>query len=297
MDTKTINRSVILIMTLFFLQPMAIGSWLALIPYVKESIGLTKSELAIALLGAPIALLIALQFAGRAVGLIGVRRIFLLAFPLQLVTALFPIMATSQLTLFLGLAAFGFAIAFMEVALNVYAGRVEKHASRLIMNRCHGFWALGLTAGSIVAAAGAGWLTPLGIMAAISIDSAVAGILASRQLPKVGAEEEQKAPPRRRLSQLPLALFAIGGFMFLITLVEGAMADWAAIYLAERTGVDVLEAGIAVTVFSAFMAASRFLGDWIKRRLGALLHARLSVGLAITGLLLLAIPLPVFTSY
>lgn len=292
MDTKEIDRSIVLIMALFCLQPMAIGSWLALIPYVKETIGLSKSELAIALLGAPIALLIALQFAGKAVSRFGVRRLFLTAFPLQFLTAFLPLLATSQMSLFLGLAAFGFALAIMEVSLNVYAGRIEKATNRLIMNRCHGFWALGLMIGSVIAAAGASWLTPVGVMAAIAFGSALIGVWAALRIPRVGSAEEGTSPPRRRLSQMPPALFAIGTFMFLVTLTEGAMADWAAVYLAELTATDLLEAGIAVTVFSAFMAGGRFMGDLVKRKLGALMHARASVLIAMTGLLLLVVPLP-----
>ena len=35
--------------------------------------------------------------------------------------------------------------AFLEVGINVYAGRLEKQADVMIMNRCHGFWAVGIT--------------------------------------------------------------------------------------------------------------------------------------------------------
>ena len=65
-------------MALFCLQPMAIGCWLALIPFVKTDLGLSKLALAIALLGMPSALLIALQFAGKVVARLGLRRMMLL---------------------------------------------------------------------------------------------------------------------------------------------------------------------------------------------------------------------------
>ncbi|NKB45743.1 MAG: MFS transporter [Alphaproteobacteria bacterium] len=297
METKELNRGAILIMALFFLQPMAIGSWLALIPYVKETIGLSKSELAIALLGAPVALLITLQFASKAVGTFGVRKLFLVAFPLQFLTSLLPITVGSMTMLFFALAAFGIAIAFMEIALNVYAGRVEKSSDRLIMNRCHGFWALGLMTGSIVATSGSQVISPLGIMAIISVASATLGVGAAFTLPKVGEAEEKRDLPRRKLSQLPSALLAIGSFMFLVTLTEGAMADWAAVYLSERLNSNLLEAGIAVTIFSGFMAAGRFSGDFLKLRFGALILARGSVSLAAVGLLFLVLPLPLAFAY
>lgn len=285
------SRGAMLVMALFFLQPVAIGCWLALIPHVKATLGLTKAELALALLGMPSALLLALQFAGRAVAAVGVRRLFLLAFPLQGAAAMLPVLAIGQGTLFLGLAAFGAAAALMEVALNVYAGRIEKRSGRLVMNRCHGFWALGLMAGSLLATGGAATVGVFGIMALSAAISAGAGIAAARALPTIGEVAPGAAPARRRLTELPRALFAIGAFMLLVTMAEGAMADWSAVYLSERLSV-VEDAGIAVTIFSGFMAAGRFAGDALKHLLGALALGRGSVALAMAGLLCLVLPLP-----
>ena len=292
MDQATTRKGVLLIMTLFFLQPVAIGCWLALIPYMKDTLGLSKAELSVALLGSPIALLIALQVAGKAVGTLGVRKLFLCAFPFQAVASVLPIIAFNQLTLFLGLAVFGASIALMEVALNVYAGRIEKKAARLIMNRCHGFWALGLMCGSIVISVMTGMLSPLGAMMFGSFISAAFGFYLALGLPKVGEEESKRAPKRRKFSELPRSLFLIAIFMFAITLTEGAMADWAAIYLSERMQTSLTDAGIAVTVFSGFLAAGRFAGDWIKYRFGALAHARGSIATTVVGLLFLIFPLP-----
>ena len=83
MEQHNIRRGVLLIMALFCLQPMAIGAWLALIHFVKETLGLSKFDLSLALLGMPVALLISLQFAGRLVTSIGVRRLMVIVFPLQ----------------------------------------------------------------------------------------------------------------------------------------------------------------------------------------------------------------------
>ena len=297
MNRDEVRAATFLIMLLFFLQPMAIGSWLALIPHVKATIGLSKFELAIALLGMPSALLIALQLAGRIVSRIGVRRLFLFAFPLQGIASLLPIIAPSQAWLFVGLAAFGGAVAFMEVALNVYAGRMEKAAGRLIMNSCHGFWALGLMTGSAIATGIAPIATALGAMALIAFVSALVGILVALRLPKVGEVTSTQNLPRRRLSDLPPALLAIGLFMLTVTLAEGAMADWSAVYLSERLSAELTEAGIAVTIFSGFMAVARFSGDALKRRFGAVNLARGSVATAIAGLLLLVLPLPIAAAY
>ena len=297
MEHQTIKRGVYLIMALFCLQPMALGAWLALIPYIKETLELSKFDLSLALLGMPAAVLVALQFAGGISTRIGIRRLMVMIFPLQGLAAFLPLLANSQLMLFFALAVFGATHAFMEVGMNVYAGRVEKKAAAHIMNRCHGFWALGLMAGSFLATSGAGSLGSVGIMAVVAVSSTVLGVVLARQMPKMGEEGAEHVVPRRRVAEMPRALLAIGSFMLLVTLAEGAMSDWSAVYLSERQSIDVTEAGIAVTIFAGFMAFGRFCGDWLKHRLGALLLARVSVLLAIIGLGFLITPLPLVFAF
>jgi fucose permease len=56
---------------------------------------------------------------------------------------------------------------------------------------------------------------------------------------------------------------------FLALMAEGAMGDWAAVFLREypRAGMDGAAMGFAG--FSLAMAAGRFAGDWVRRRWGA----------------------------
>ena len=297
MDRQTIQRATLVIMALFALQPLAIGGWLALIPLVKENLELSKGELAFALLGMPVALVPTLQFAGRIVGSFGPRRTFVAVFPIQSVAILLPLVAWNGVSLFFALAIAGAAVAFLEVAINVYAGQLEKRSGVLIMNRCHGFWALGITFGSAwisLAPFDSPWMK-LGLLAGFSM---IAGIWSATALPRLGdGNETGVAPGKRRLAELPKALLFIALFMFSVTMTEGAMADWAAVYLAERLGDEVSQAGIAVTIFSAFLAIGRFLGDWLKRHLGSESLARATLSCSLVGLAMLILPLPLWFAY
>jgi MFS family permease len=122
--------------------------------------------------------------------------------------------------------------------------------------------------------------------------TAIIGFYLALGLPKVGEEDNKRKLARRKARELPKALLPIAVFMFAMTLTEGAMADWAAVYLSERMESSVTEAAIAVTVFSGFLAAGRFAGDWLKYTFGALIHARGSIATTMLGLLLLILPLP-----
>ncbi len=295
MERSTATRATYLIMAAFVLQPLLIGGWLALIPLIKEDLGLSKAQLAYALLGMPVALVPSLQIAGRVIARSGPRRVFMVFFPLQSLAALLVLLAWSGPSLFAALFVLGAMVAFLEVGINVYAGRLEKHAGLTIMNRCHGFWALGLTIGSLVMTLLIA--TPWGGMILLGVVSAALGFPAGRAMPRIGDDESASAPPRRSLRQLPAALIYVATFMFLVTLAEGSMADWAAVYLSERLGDPEARAGIAVTIFSAFMAGGRFAGDWIKVRVGAVNMARMTLTCAIAGFLLLVLPLPLWLAY
>ncbi len=286
-----------LIMLLFVLQPVAMGGWFALIPQVQTALGLSKFELAIALLGMPAALIPTLQLAGAVVARFGPRRVFLFTFPVQAAAAVLPLMASSRLELFLALMGLGAAIALLEVCLNVYAGRLEKQSARLIMNRCHGFWALGLMLGSLLISVPLSDVTPVLALAGLAGLSAIGGMGAAYALPRLLGEQSGEQPARRKLADLPPALLYIAIFMLFVSVAEGAMADWSAVYLGERLGAGPSGAGIAVTIYTGFLALGRFTGDALKFALGGAGLARLTVAIAIIGVIVLVAPLPVFAAY
>lgn len=291
------QRALYLTMAVFAIQPLAFGAWLALIPQVKEALDLNKAELAFALLGMPIATVPSLQIATRILHRLGPRRLLAAGLFAQPFVVMLPIAAGSQGALFGALLVMGFVTAMTQVSLNVYAGRLEKQTEATIMSRCHGFWALGLMAGSLllILVIGFGAATALAI---IAIPSAIAGIIAALRLPKLAGEDDgATAPARRRLRELPLALIYISIFVLAIAMTEGAMSDWAAIYLAERLPEGATHAGIAVTIFAGFLAAGRLIGDALKVRLGVVGLARLTLTLAIVGLSCLIAPLPIVFAY
>jgi fucose permease len=260
-----------------------------MIPYIKVSLGLNKADLALALLGLPIALIPTLQLASRVVARIGPRKTFAILLPIQTGVVLLPFLTSGIVGLFMTLALFGAVVAFLEVALNTYAGRLEKSADLTIMSRCHGFWALGVMIGSLLATA----LFGLGPILAVFLVCAVSGgtgIWAGLSLPRLKGENDSASVKPQKLREMPKALFLISMFVFAVTLAEGAMSDWAAVYLAERSGSGPEDAGIAVSIFAGFLAAGRFAGDFLKRKLGARGVARLTVGLAIVGVACLTIP-------
>ena len=91
------------------------------------------------------------------------------------------------------------------------------------------------------------------------------------------------------ISQFPAILICICLFSFGITMTEGAMADWASVYLREMLGHEAQGSGYGFGLFAAFVALGRFFGDSLNSKLGTIKVARVFVITSIIGLIILVI--------
>jgi MFS family permease len=279
-----------LTMLAFFLQPVAFGSLLPRIPDVQQALGLGPAGLALVLLGLPAGTLLTLPFAGPLVGRIGARAAITFGFALYAIAVALPAFAPDPVLLFIALMLCGSTISFVELGLNVEADKVEKATGRLIMSKSHGFWSLGIMTGSIIgsafASAGVEARWSILIVAAATF---VIGPMVGRMVPDYGADNAA-APDGKPSTGFRLpgwALLGICFFVFGVTMTEGAMADWSAVFLRDVMGAGG-EAGIGYSVFALLVATGRFGGDWAKARFGAAVLARGSVVLALVGVGILA---------
>ncbi|MEO6013523.1 MAG: MFS transporter [Devosia sp.] len=280
-----------LVMLVFFLQPIAFGSWLPRIPDIQLAVGLGPQGLALALLGLPCGTLATLPFAGRIVGQIGARRAMLIGFVMHLIAVCLPPFSTHAAFLFVSLIFVGSSMSFLELALNIEAARVEKASGKLIMSTAHGFWSLGIMLGSFIGAALAGVaLAPPMAVALIAIVSLPVCTLAARALPDVETATRAEDGERHSPFMVPgWALLGVCLFVFGVTITEGAMADWSAIYLRGVFAADPVTAGIGYTIFALLVAAGRFSGDHLRARLGSVALARAFGVLALVGVALLTL--------
>ena len=105
--------------------------------------------------------------------------------------------------------------------------------------------------------------------------------------PHAPQDPESAAPTHHLLARDP-ALWLLG-FMALFSMVpEGAVLDWAAIYLDKELGSDLFRAGLGFAFFAGAMAIMRFLGDRVRNRFGGVNTLRFSGLLGAAGLLVAA---------
>lgn len=273
-----------LTMLVFFLQPIAFGSWLPRIPEIQAGLGLGPAALALALLGMPCGTLITLPFAGPLVARIGARAAIISGFVFYSIAVSLPVLAPHPILLFIALMLAGSAISFVELGLNVQADLVEKSGGKMIMNTSHGCWSLGIMVGSLIgsgfAALGLAPQIAVPLLAALVLPVAIA---AGYALPKLSDAPAEGQAQKSAWSLPSAALIGICLFVFGIAMTEGAMADWSAIFLRDALSAEGGLVGLGYSLFAFMVATGRFGGDTLKRTFGAVNTARLCGALAVMG--------------
>jgi MFS family permease len=264
----------------FLVHGILISNWLARIPAVQRSLGLSSGVLGLALLGASGGAFVAILGLPPILVRFGSARVttwssFALCAALPL-----PALATGAPSLAAALVVYGICAGAMDVAMNTQAVDVERGYGRPVMVTFHALFSLGGMIGSAMGGlAAARHVAPLLHLVAIGLCLAVATIFATRRL----LPDDPRALAESRVSLASLRpLVAFGVIAFCILFGEGAMADWAAVYLTTYTGQGAAAAGYAV--FSLTMAAGRLAGDWLRGRLGSVNLVRFGSLLAAAGL-------------
>ncbi|HEV7500066.1 MAG TPA: MFS transporter, partial [Vicinamibacteria bacterium] len=252
----------------------------ARIPAVQRGLGLSSGVLGLALLGASAGALLAILGLPPILNRFGSARVTTWSsFALCAVLPL-PALAPGPLVLTGALVVYGICAGAMDVAMNTQAVDVERAYRRPVMVTFHALFSLGGMIGSAMGGlAAARGIPPLPHLAGIGLALAAVTALATRRL----LPDDPQALPAPRVSLAVLRpLLPFGVIAFCILFGEGAMADWAAVYLTSYTGQGAAAAGYAV--FSLTMASGRLAGDWLRGRLGSVNLVRLGATVAAVGL-------------
>ena len=108
-------------------------------------------------------------------------------------------------------------------------------------------------------------------------------------LPSYENVNSAEMSPALVITQFPAILIGICFFTFGISMTEGAMANWASVYVKEMLGPEAQGTGYGFGLFAAFVAFGRFFGDSLKIKLGTIKVARIFVNISILGLIFLVI--------
>ena len=240
---------------IFLLNGLIFGAWAARIPAVRDRVGLSDGELGIVLACAAVGSILAMPIAGGRAARIGSRRATRGAFALVcLATGL--IALAPSLPVLCALAFFyGASMGSLDVTMNAHGVAVERRYGRAILASFHAAFSIGgLAGGALGALAAAVGLDVRVQLAIVAVASAAIGLTWSRRF--LAADEdamEDRAEPV--FVRPPRKLLALGALAFACLLIEGASADWSAVYLRDELGTTAAVAAIGFTAFSVTMTS------------------------------------------
>ena len=271
---------------MFMANGFIMGAWAPQIPLLLPRHGIDESTLGLLILVLGFGAVSAMLFSGRLIAILGGRAV-LTMFSLAAIPVLPLVVLAPNLWLLTPiLAAFGAVVGCMDVAMNAQAVEVERRLHRAIMSSSHGFWSLG---GFIGGSAGSFLIARLGSEAQSLVAAGVAALLVFGAmpflLPTAPVAAVAETPTRQHLLPRDLGLWLLGFMAFFSMVPEGAVLDWAAIYLQKELGSDVLRSGLAFAFFAGAMAVMRFAGDHVRNRFGAVRTLRVSGLIGAAGLM------------
>ncbi|HVC79517.1 MAG TPA: MFS transporter [Chloroflexota bacterium] len=258
------------------------AGWATRIPAIQQHLHLDPRALGLALLGAAVGALVAMNLAGYLAARWGSSRVTVTAGLLFCASVPLLALAPSLLALVGALVFFGATTGSMDVAMNTQGVAVERRYGRPILTSFHAFFSIGGLTGAFLSGIATGHgVQPLPQFLAMA-GLAAAGLLAASRflLPAVadaGGSTVAFAFPTG-------ALLILGAIGFCSVLGEGAIADWSAIYLLHNVGTGAALAAGGYAAFSLLMAAGRFAGDGLTVRFGPVIMVRLGASMAALGL-------------
>jgi MFS family permease len=277
--------------TMFLVNGFLTGSWAPQIPLVLTRLEITESTLGLLILCFGLGALSSMPWSGYLMSKHGTRKVLRFFASIATLGLLGVALAPNVWLAALALGMFGAMIGTMDVAMNANAVVVEQNMSRAIMSSSHGFWSLGGFAGG---GAGGIIIQNFGHLQHAVLVTAIAIAAVAVALPRLIADDRpiahetahETAHGQPKFSLPRTATVYLVGLIALFTMApEGAVLDWAALYLQQELDTDLAVAGFAFAGFSGAMAIMRFLGDGARNRFGAIRTFRISGVIAAASML------------
>jgi len=259
------------ISAVFAVFGILVGSWLPHIPDIKAAIGATDASIGGALVCSGLGAVISMQFVGSLIHRFGTRNVAVAGGVGACLGVPFLVTQTSLLGLAINLLLLGLFYGALDVGMNSHAVEVQDRLGKPIMSSTHGFFSLGGIIGGIFASIAAHF--KVGGLVHLAVTSGTLLLVLAIGFPfllrKQTIASDSAAEPTGPKFVIPRGILLLLGLLCASAfVVEGGILDWAALYIRETLKGDAAYGGIAVGSASAAMAAGRFLGDPVVRRLG-----------------------------
>jgi fucose permease len=278
------TRARVAITVFFVLNGLLFASIFSRLPAIKERAGLGAGALGAALLCSMLGLLVSQLAAGPLVTRVGSRPL-VIAGALGYAAGLLPVaLSESFVALACSFLFVGLANGVLDVSMNVHGITVERRIGRPILSSLHAFFSFGALAGAGLGALIAG--AEVGVVAHLAWAAGAGALIALAASRYLLAPSADAAPEGLLFARPDRALLVVGLFAFCVLLSEGAVNDWAAVYLDGELDSGEALAAAGLAVFSLAMGLGRLIGDRLTEALGPVRLGRAGGVLAAVGIAL-----------
>ena len=278
---QRLGRAALATAVVFAVNGFLLAAWVSRLPATRDRLGASAAELGLVLLTPGFGSLLSMPFSGRWCRRFGSRAVVAATTVAASVALVALAVVPTLVTLGMALFAWGSFYGSWDVAMNVHGSAVEQRAGREWMPRYHASWSVGGIAGAGCGALAAHAGMPLALhFGAVAVLCTVLVMVALRFFIEdraVTPTPGTPKPPRSaRARVLTGRLLLVGVVTLCATTLEGAAADWLALYLTDERGATQSLAAFGYAVFAVAMAGGRFSGTAVAERLGR--HGAVRVG-------------------
>jgi MFS family permease len=279
---------------MFLADGLGFGIWAGHIPVFKQRFELSDSALSVVLLAVAAGSIVSMPIAGQAVRHFGSRRCIAVSLGWYAACLAFLALAPSLFLFVVAALLFGGAKGSVDVGINAQAVVVERDYGRPIMASFQALWSVGgLAGGFLTGAVLALGSKPVVNLLGVATLILFLDLLFSSRLLHDASPRQGEGGTRFQLPGKALLYVAILTFIALFS--EGALQDWAAVYMRQVVAVPVSIAAVGYASYSTAMAVGRFGGDRVVAFFGERFVVRISGTLIIVGLAaVLLLPTPFF---
>jgi MFS family permease len=251
---------------LFLADGTGFGLWAAHVPVFKQNLHLSNGALSTILLSLVGGAIVTMPVTGHLLSHFGSRKVVRVASLAYVAMLACVAQANSYAMLALCAGLFGGAKGAFDVSVNAQAVALERRYGRSSQSLLQGCWSLGGLFGAGVTSV----LLKHGqtLRFNLSTGSAVLAMAVLAVLPFLVTEEAaHREAEKKKGFMLPDApVLRLATIAFFGLFAEGAIGDWAAVYLRSNMKASLSLAAAGYASYAIAMACARFAGDWLVRR-------------------------------
>ncbi|GAA2053207.1 MFS transporter [Leifsonia soli] len=299
------------VFVIFILSGLALATWVARIPGIRDDLGLGKDPSAVGLLilGMSVGAILGLTVSSPILVRFGPHRgmvggLVIVAVGILLI-GFGSTVFHSVPSVAVGLILLGFGNGMVDVMMNVEATAVEREIGKTLLPLMHACFSLGTVVGAgIGAAAAALGIAVVWHLLGIGVVVVVIAIVAVRFIPReaeLGDEqgEKERIPFGERM-RTSLAVWAdwrlilIGVVMLGMAFGEGSANDWISLAVVDGHGQANSVGALVFGFFVVAMTVGRVVGGPIVDRIGRVNAIRITAGMGAVGLVLFIVGGPMW---